>query len=99
MGIYFDHGIEYYIYISDQIKPIILVNIKESNERLKMSDWFNTKKDNWFNSYYESKKIISDVNFDIELTTSEKFKLEMYKILYPDAICNWYDVNVMHSNY
>lgn len=95
MGIYSNHGLEYRIQI-DNNSTIILVNIKESDARLVISEWFLLRKEKWFSIFNAFEKVIENLdNFDIKLNENEEEKLHKILNVYSESKVShgWFEVN------
>lgn len=87
MGIYFDHGIEYYVINGE--KKIVLVNTKQSDERLLKSQYYLEREEGWLSVISMAPK---ECDPDIELTDVEKSRLNLLLSIYPNAKHGWYEV-------
>jgi len=71
MGFFTDHGVEYRIVLRTGKILIVLTTI-EIDARLVKSNYFNDRKDTWFDSEFCENKI----SIDIDLTHEETDKIQ-----------------------
>ena len=96
MGIYIDHGVVYII------GKDVIINTKETDDRLEQSNYFKSRRDTWFkptNNYNLPIKII-DPSFDVQLTNEEYVKIQDLLKQDKDEIEHgWYEIYSMSSTY
>ena len=116
MGIYFDRGLVYYVIVSDDIHipfdyttrkfggnkiAIEVLSTADTNTRLLKTKYYKSQSENWFHPLEFIKRV--DLENDIELTDSEKSKLNY--LLNDSRISKsiiehgWYDRNSLSSTY
>jgi hypothetical protein len=96
MGFFFNHGIEYIIVLQDGTE-YILVSTDDSDDRLVASQYYEKRKDMWFDRdtiLNEFKKKVDAEDFDIPLTSRETELLSTF-IRENQNVKNhgWYEVN------
>ena len=96
MGIYPDHGVEYLVYTSDNSK-IVVASTRATDARLEKSDYYLSRKDQWFNSQGEFSKKIT--NPDFELTEKEQVQLDLLLAQGLVAEHGWYEVLTISTSY
>lgn len=101
MGIYPDHGVEYWIFLKNKTE-ICVVNLRKADTRLVSSKYYEQRKDTWWANWQTRRIPISDLpDFDMELTTKEKESLAEKLQCHGDQVEShgWYDVFSICDSY
>jgi len=98
MGIYSEYGIEYSIKLkTGTIIPV--VPIKQADQRLLASKYYQSRKEYYANNYSQWRE--KAINCDCELSLEEKNKLTELLNMYDKNVLEhgWYDVRHISSTY
>ncbi len=98
MGLYPDHGVEYHIYTRNNSK-IVVASTRDTDSRLQVSNYYLSRKDQWFKYEGEYIKKIEAQDFDIKLTEKEKERFEL--LLKQEDVTDhgWYEVFKIQTSY
>ena len=102
MGMYADHGVEYWVVLKNG-ERIRIASTKDTDERLLQSRFYADRKDTWLSgdTLYGRGCFMDRITCDIDmvLTDQEKIKLDSLLQAHPHEIVDhgWFDVNSISS--
>lgn len=100
MGIYTNHGVEYYVRTDDG-KYTVIVPVARSDARLEASRYYAARKASWFGPDACTFRCTPIDDCDISLTSQEEEKLQQVLLELGERVVHhgWYDVVTIGTTY